>query len=153
MNKASKTLLRSLPSVSTILETQEVADWLQGLSRNLVVAAVQTAIDDARQQIIDGEIDEEFSMEEILEAAEEELTRRALPSLQAVVNATGIVLHTGLGRAPLSEAAIEAIRQKAAMGKSALEVRFERHQRAEQWGGFLVLALLLLGTLVLAFAL
>lgn len=131
MNKASKNLLRSLPSVSALLETQEVADWLQGMPRSLVVAAVQTAIDDARQRIIDGEVAEEFSTEEILTVAEEELTRRALPSLQAVVNATGIVLHTGLGRAPLSEAAIEAI-VEGASGYCNLEYDLETGERGKR---------------------
>jgi len=131
MNKASKNLLRTLPSISTLLETEEVADWLQGMPRTLVVAALQTAIDDARQQIIDEEVDEAFSSEEILIAAEEELTRRSLPSLQAVVNATGIVLHTGLGRAPLSEAAIEAI-VEGASGYCNLEFDLETGERGKR---------------------
>jgi len=131
MKKAAKNLLRSLPSVSTILGTDEVADWLQGLPRRLVVAAVQTAIDDARRRILDGDVDEAFSTEEILVAAEEELTRRSLPSLQPVVNATGIVLHTGLGRAPLSEVAIEAV-VEGASGYCNLEFDLKTGERGRR---------------------
>jgi len=107
-------LLRSLPSVTAVLSREEVAEWLHGLPRSSVLAAVQKAIDEFRHAILTGQVDRPVELEEILACAEEELAERTLPSLRAVINATGIVLHTGLGRAPLCDAAIEAVAETAA---------------------------------------
>ena len=104
-----KELLRSLPSVSALLEHDEVREWLNGLPRSAVVTAVQAAVDAARKTILDGATPAPIDVQQILARAEEELVRRSMPSLRRVINATGIVLHTGLGRAPLCDAAIEAV--------------------------------------------
>jgi L-seryl-tRNA(Ser) seleniumtransferase len=109
MTPETKDLLRLLPSVSALLEHEEVREWLSGLPRATVVAAVRAAADAAREEIRSGEQREPVAVEDILARAEDELVRRSVPSLRRVVNATGIVLHTGLGRAPLCDAAIEAI--------------------------------------------
>ncbi len=109
MSPNTQQLLRSLPSVSTLLEHDEVKDWLHGLPRSAVVTAVQDAIAATRKAIVDGAVQGPVDVHQVLARAEEELVRRSTPSLRRVINATGIVLHTGLGRAPLSDAAIEAI--------------------------------------------
>jgi len=109
MNQVRQDLLRSLPSVTALLEEEEVRDWLHGLPRPAVVGALQRAVDMARDGILSGVIHESVDRQEILAKAEMDLLHRSRPSLRRVINATGIVLHTGLGRAPLCEAAIEAI--------------------------------------------
>ena len=109
MNPETQELLRSLPSVSALLDHEEVREWLNGLPRNAVLAALQTALADARRSILDGHVNGGIDTHAILARAEEEIVRRSTPSLRRVVNATGVVLHTGLGRAPLCDAAIEAI--------------------------------------------
>lgn len=109
----TKELLRSIPSVSAMLEHEEVRHWLNGLPRASVVAAVRTAIETIREAISTGRLLEPVDMQQLLAQAEEELLLRSAPSLRPVINATGIVLHTGLGRAPLGEAAIEAIVEAA----------------------------------------
>lgn len=109
MTPQTKELLRSLPSVSQMLEHDEVRDWLSGLPRVLVVAAVQTAIHEARDAILRGALDGPVDPEELIARAEEALLEHSMPSLRRVINATGIVLHTGLGRAPLSDTVIEAV--------------------------------------------
>jgi len=109
MTAKTRKLLRSLPSVSALLEHEEVCEWLNGLPRASVVTAVQTAVTEAREAIISGETTEPVGEEELLVRAEQELLEQSVPSLRRVINATGIILHTGLGRAPLSDAAIEAL--------------------------------------------
>ena len=127
----AKRLLRSLPSVSALLEHEEVGEWLHGMPRAAVVAALQCALDSARTSILSGQCGEAIDIEELIAAAEEELLERSAPSLRHVVNATGIVLHTGLGRAPLSEAAVEAIAQ-AAGGYCNLEYDLSTGQRGRR---------------------
>lgn len=109
MKTEAKDLLRSLPSVSAVLEHEEVREWLHGLPRNTVVAAVQAAIHATREAILSGQLQEPIDLQSVLARAEVELLERSTPSLRRVINATGIVLHTGLGRAPLCDSAVEAI--------------------------------------------
>lgn len=104
-----KTLLQSLPSVSVLLEHEQVREWCKGAPRAMVVAAVQAAIDGARTAILDGHTVEPVELEDLLASVECEIYERSTPSLRSVINATGIVLHTGLGRAPLSDCAVEAL--------------------------------------------
>lgn len=109
MNADKQHLLRSLPSVTALLELEEVRDWLSGLPRSTVLAALQTALNETRQAILEGKGNGALDTHDILRRCEEEIVRRSTPSLRRVINATGVVLHTGLGRAPLCDAAIEAI--------------------------------------------
>ncbi len=106
-------LLRALPSVSSLLEQDDVQDWLQGLPRSAVVVSLKESLAAARRMIRSGRVEHPIDMEDILAAAEHDLARRSIPSLRHVINATGIVLHTGLGRAPLCDAAVEAIAETA----------------------------------------
>lgn len=130
-DRSQNALLRSLPSVGALLGHDEVADWLNGLPRPLVIGALQTAVDQARHAILDGKLDHAPDADDILAAAEEELTRRATPSLRPVINATGIVLHTGLGRAPLCDSAIEAVAEAAA-GYCNLELDLQTGHRGRR---------------------
>ncbi len=123
--------LQSLPSVSALLEQDEVREWLNGLPRRSVVIAIQSAIDAARKTILDGTRVDPIDLHDILGHAEEELVRRTVPSLRRVINATGIVLHTGLGRAPLCESAIEAI-VEGASGYCNLEFDLDTGSRGKR---------------------
>ncbi len=113
-------LLRSLPSLSALLAHQEVKEWLDGLPRAAVLASLRSAVAESREAILSGEVAVTVTVEELIAAAEHDLMERSIPSLRRVINATGIVLHTGLGRAPLSETAIEAVVETAS-GYSNLE--------------------------------
>jgi len=131
MNADTQNLLRSLPSVSALLEQEEVRDWLSGLPRSTVVAALQTALTEARQTILDGKSNGGLDVHDLLRRCEEEIVRRSTPSLRRVINATGVVLHTGLGRAPLCDSAIEAI-VEAASGYCNLEFDLSSGQRGQR---------------------
>lgn len=131
MTVTAHELLRQLPSISALLEHEEVGGWLHALPRASVVASLQHALDRLRQAVLDGRRTTPPAVEEILAAAEAELARRSLPSLRPVVNATGVVLHTGLGRAPLCAAAVEALIEGAS-GYCNLEYDLERGARGQR---------------------
>ena len=103
---------RLLPSVARLLEDPAVRTLLGSVPRNLVVAAAREAVESAR----DGAVPEDWAAE-----IAERVNRRTAPSLHPVLNATGVVLHTNLGRAPLAPSAIAAIEAVAA-GYCTLEL-------------------------------
>ncbi len=105
---------RELPSVNRLLALPEVARLLETGPRNLVVAAVRDAVDTARRTEAD------LTIDWVAEITERVADRRA-PSLFPVINATGVVLHTNLGRAPLAVEALEAA-VRVGRGYSNLEL-------------------------------
>ena len=104
---------RTLPSVARLLEESDVRALLSRAPRNLVVAAARDAVAAVRA----GAPPPASWADEIGRRVAE----RAAPSLHAVLNATGVVLHTNLGRAPLAPAALAALHQ-VADGYSTLEL-------------------------------
>lgn len=131
MNQRIQEQLRHLPSVSALLDHDEVHHWLEGLPRSVVVASLQAAVEAARRRLLNGGSVEAPTEDEILAAAESELALRAAPGLRPVINATGIVLHTGLGRAALCDTAIEAI-VEGASGYCNLEFDLESGRRGKR---------------------
>ena len=127
----TKSLLRSLPSVSSLLEHETVTEWLNGFSRATVTASLQATVDTYREAILAGEHDEVVEVADLLAQAEQDLVERCTPSLRRVINATGVVLHTGLGRAPLSDAAVEAL-VEAASGYCNLEYDLASGERGKR---------------------
>jgi L-seryl-tRNA(Ser) seleniumtransferase len=108
-------LLRSLPSVDEMLLRPRIATLCSSVERGYAVATVREVLAQARREIISGHFREAASIDpgvleqRILSTVETELA----PSLGPVINATGVILHTNLGRAPLTPAAIEELRQAA----------------------------------------
>jgi L-seryl-tRNA(Ser) seleniumtransferase len=103
--------LRDLPSVDELVRAEQLAR----LPHRLAVAAAREALERARDEIAAGHEPGDLVALTLQLASE-----RAAPRLVRVVNATGVVLHTNLGRAPLAQAAIERVREVAA-GYSNLE--------------------------------
>jgi L-seryl-tRNA(Ser) seleniumtransferase len=106
-------LLRKLPSVDELLKEDRVRDWLAGHPRALVLEAIRTSLDRSRKAILraqgTGENDRLTSMAEILDHTEQVLAGFVQPSLRPVINATGVVVHTNLGRSLLSDEAVKRI--------------------------------------------
>jgi len=118
---------RDLPSVNALLETSAVHSLLEEHPRGVVLDAVRSAIEAARSAG-DFQRTEQQWIESITSAVRH-LTR---PSLRRVINATGVMLHTNLGRAPLADAAIRAI-EEVAQGFSNLEYDLETGQRGSRY--------------------
>ena len=126
--------LRALPSVDRLLQGERGQSLCENFGRSSVTEALRVVLDEARAGILagDGKIHDAQSC--IIEA-ERRLRGVFAPTLRPIINATGVILHTNLGRAPLSVAASEAMRA-VAHGYSTLEYdlaaggRGSRHQHA-----------------------
>ncbi|MEO8909155.1 MAG: L-seryl-tRNA(Sec) selenium transferase [Gemmatimonadaceae bacterium] len=117
---------RSLPSVSALLESAGVRQLLAQHPRRVVVDAVRSAVESERAQGGSQKSDDEW-----IAAIASRVEGMSQPSLRRVINATGVVLHTNLGRAPLADAALDAIADVAA-GFSNLEYDLETGQRGSR---------------------
>ena len=118
---------RGLPSVGVLLDSIALRPLLEDFPRSLVVDTLREALDTARRQPADApETPEEWAA-----IVRRGLTLQERRELQPVLNATGIVLHTNLGRAPLADAAIEAI-ARIASGYATLEYDLERGERGSR---------------------
>lgn len=132
-------LLRQIPSVDELLVQPRLATLAQRVDRNLVVEITRTVLADLRARIagetaaaILAEISALASDPASLEARITSLVERILSrSLQTVINATGVILHTNLGRAPLPENVVEEFRRTATQ-YSNLEYDLEAGARGKR---------------------
>lgn len=120
---------RDLPSVTALLASERLRPLVDRTPRAVVVEAIRSAIDDARREPTIVPRDD-AAWAALVEAA---VTARVQPSLRALFNATGVILHTNLGRAPLADAALTAIRDTAA-GYCNLEYDVGRGERGSRYG-------------------
>ena len=120
---------RNIPSVERVIASEPLADTIKVYSREWVVDLVRQQLEKARDGVRQG--GNAPSLEEVADAtrrAVEEMTR---PAPQPVINATGVIIHTNLGRAPLSRAATEAAVQ-ASQGYSNLEFDLSNGRRGSR---------------------
>lgn len=118
---------RDLPSVNALLESAGVRSLLAQHPRRVVLAAVRSAVEAARNQGVAQKTEQQWVAS--IASAVHSLSR---PSLRRVINATGVVLHTNLGRAPLAQSALGAIAHIAG-GFSNLEYDLETGGRGSRY--------------------
>jgi L-seryl-tRNA(Ser) seleniumtransferase len=109
-------LLRQMPSVDELLLRPRVAALAMRLDRSYLVEVVREVLSDLRRKLASGDPSAQAMLEpRALAGTLEEYVEGVLlgPSLQPVINASGVILHTNLGRAPLSELVIEEFRRSA----------------------------------------
>ena len=123
---ATMTDLRSLPSVDQLLQTEEVNQWISSYGRPLTLDAIRSVLDKVRLRYAEASTIPD--RESLLEQVGSKLQNWTAPTLRDVINATGVILHTNLGRAPLSQAALDAIRSVAS-GYSTLEYDLRKGKR------------------------
>ena len=116
---------RDLPSIDRLLRDERLAT----LPRELALQAARDVLDDARQATLDGGW--RFELADLPWLVEERVKHAMTPRLRPVINATGVVIHTNLGRAPLSAAALKAA-QEATLGYSNLEYDLEAGDRGSR---------------------
>lgn len=126
----SHTQLRQLPSVDKLLQDDRLAALTQRYGRALIVEAVRAELALARQRLLSGE--SVFSNGVLTQAIIDRLEGQVQPSLQPVINATGVIIHTNLGRALLSQRAQQAI-QQAAQSYSNLEYNLAAGERGSRY--------------------
>jgi L-seryl-tRNA(Ser) seleniumtransferase len=123
--------LRSLPSVEKLLGHELLLEACRDLPRSVVADAVRDTLAEARAAIKGAKDGEAIDSETLARAAAQRARLAGAPALRRVLNATGIVLHTNLGRAPLSEQARRMVADVAA-GYSSLEYDLEKGERGDR---------------------
>lgn len=116
-------LLRNLPSVNELLESPPLKGLVSRVSHNVVVGRVRSFLEDLRTEIQATAAEVKFpDVKELAQRIAERILEADKPHLRPVVNATGVLLHTGLGRAPLAE---EAIAEMVAMARDYASVELD----------------------------
>ena len=118
--------LRALPSVDSLLAQEPVRALVETHGRDLVVDAVRNALARLREEIQAG-----YAGGPVTERVAEEVEALLAPRLRRVLNATGVVIHTNLGRAPLAGRALERVRAVAG-GYSNLEYDLDAGARGSR---------------------
>lgn len=119
--------LRALPSIDELLARPSLSSLLSPHSRPVAVAALREAVASVRTRVLEGE-DARLDELDVAKA----LKRVGQPKLKPVLNATGVVLHTNLGRAPLPATAIERIAAIAG-GYCNLELDLDEGERGSRY--------------------
>jgi L-seryl-tRNA(Ser) seleniumtransferase len=121
--------LRDLPSVDRLLGSEAGTRLTSTFGRSLAVQAIRESLDEARTAIQDGQPAPDG--EGLIEQARISLDRWLAPTLLPVINATGVIIHTNLGRAPLSQAAKQAMLESGT-SYNTLEYNLERGTRGKR---------------------
>ncbi len=121
--------LRSLPSVEQLLQTSAAKELIAAYGRPLSLEALRVVLDQARRRFPEeGVVPGRAAL---LTSASELLEEWAAPTLLPLINATGVILHTNLGRAPLSAAALQAVRD-VSLGYTNLEFDMDQGRRGSR---------------------
>jgi len=126
--------LRNIPNMDEILKHPEVAGLITQVRRDTVVAAARTAVAQLRSQLMERPqiIPKAIMLEEAVQLTKRRITALTAGTLQEVINGTGVVLHTNLGRAPLAAPALEEI-QKLGAGYTNLELDLHSGERGSRY--------------------
>ncbi len=124
-------LLSSLPSVDEILKSDKGLEWQELFPRRYVLKAIREIIDEYRQAILRDEA-KEISYELMRIDIQKRIEKLSSFSLKPVINATGIVIHTNLGRSVLSEEILENVKRVACQ-YSNLEYDLEKGERGKRY--------------------
>jgi L-seryl-tRNA(Ser) seleniumtransferase len=132
--KSQTDLFRELPAIDELLREPEVVALLAQEGQAATTDACRVVLSGLREEIATGRLDEDklrLVLSGIHDAVRNELSRSLDYSLKPLINATGVVLHTNLGRAPLAASAIEHIRNTAEV-YSNLEFDIESGERGKR---------------------
>lgn len=126
--------MRQIPAVDEMLHLPAVEAWAKSHPRAVMVEAIRDTLADLRERILAGDAlrPEDLDPANLIPSVEARLIVLLRPSLRRVVNATGVVVHTNLGRSPLPAEAVEAIR-RVAEGYSNLEYDVARGERGKRF--------------------
>ena len=127
---ANHELLGQLPKIDDILFDPAVSQLEKLLSHTVVADAARAAVEDARSAILSG-FEPDISMPAIVEATVARASRLMTPSLKRAINASGVIIHTNLGRSVLSPAAQQAV-NSVICGYSTLEYSVDTMSRGSR---------------------
>lgn len=119
-NLSGQEKLRTLPQIEKILQIPALKKFIQNHSQKAVADVAREVVNSFRKNILKGK--EKVSEKKILKEIQKVLLERQTLSLKAVINGTGVIIHTNLGRAPLSEDTIKYISD---IGKNYSNLEFD----------------------------
>ena len=130
-------VLRKIPSVDEILSRPEISDLIKTYPRNVVVETIRSCLKELRESLLHegspSEVDESFfSLSRLYPLFKGELERQTRPRLRRVINATGVVIHTNLGRSPLHPSALQHLID-VSRAYSNLEYDLDRGERGSRY--------------------
>lgn len=128
--EASK-ILRQLPSVNEMLNSSDAKRWIKNSTQPVVKKIIDDVLDETRQQVLEGKLDD-INDDYLSKQVEKKLADRRVRRLQPVINATGVILHTNLGRAKLPDSAVKAI-ESVANHATNLEYDITIGQRGDRY--------------------
>ena len=134
MAPTKESLLRKIPAVDVLLQDKDVIGVAEGVPRRLVVDAIRESVEETRQLILSdttGRCDEATIRDSILSRVEAKARAAMGPHYRKAINATGIILHTGLGRAVLAPRALRQIQDELS-GYSILQLSVETGKRSQR---------------------
>jgi L-seryl-tRNA(Ser) seleniumtransferase len=134
MAKDKQGLLRKIPAVDRLLMSPRIESVSDTYPRELILKGINQILDRLRTKIQEGEtvLDSELSIESVSGQVVERLTVISRPSLRPVINATGVVVHTNLGRSILAESVLERFRSVGG-GYSNLEYNLDQGTRGSRY--------------------
>ncbi len=128
-----RNLLKTIPAVDKLLNAPTLKETANNCPHALLVEAAQNAVEALRKTILDDTQPEpDCSIESVASHARVILEKLMTPSLRKVINVTGTLLHTNLGRAPLCQSALDAI-ETVSRGYSNLEYDLDKGQRGKRF--------------------
>ena len=128
-----RALLRTLPAIDRLLDTPLLAELEQTQPHILIREAAQKTVEDLRRQILDNQAAlPDLDLDAVATLVAARVVQMAKPSLRKVINVTGTLLHTNLGRAPLCSEALQAIKD-VAQGYSNLEYDLDKGKRGKRF--------------------
>ena len=142
----TKDLLRKLPKVDILLNEETIQNLVAECGRGMVVDCIREELDRVRAMVLSGQVEEaEGALEDFVSLIEKRVSDETSYPLKKVINATGIILHTNLGRAPLGKIHLDAMSQ-AICGYSNLEYDLETGKRGKRFTHYADLAAKIAGT-------
>jgi len=128
---------RNIPRVDILMEIDEIKNLSENYSRELVLQSVRKVTEDLREFVNDSKSDDEIKhkMDNVIADIVKDVNKFALLNMKKVINATGTILHTNLGRAVISDEVAETIR-KLVTGYSNLEYDLELGSRGSRYSHF-----------------
>jgi len=134
MQKNNEKLLQKLPSVDTLLKDSELQSSITSIGRIPVTDIIRDAVDEMRKMLISDtseDLNEDAVRQKIIADTKKHAEELIRPYYRRVVNATGIILHTGLGRAVIPQKALRQI-QDQLDGYSLLQLDIEQGKRSRR---------------------
>ena len=121
---------RKIPAVDRLLEVPSLVEAATAYPRSLILKGIHEVLDEIRQGIVRDEFGDpsEFSTEQVSEKVLKKIVLLAQSSLRAVINATGVVVHTNLGRSILAERVLQRFKPLSG-GYSNLEYNLDQGKR------------------------